>query len=195
MDIMGWLKTLNEKERFIRDMVLSNTISAAFQRAGVYRKGANKQEQVELDKQKRKFRENIGDYLIKLGEEFDSTSDHDERIKGLKRYIDTVGSHLLEKNKISLRREISFGVVQKLVNLYLKYLWCLRKCKRPPHCPIDAEILKKGKAEKFGPWTKIDEKKYKGVIEKIKETIKSDNLAGWELRTFNERNETYAQNI
>jgi len=37
--------------------------------------------------------------------------------------------------------EFLFGVAQKAVNIYLKYLWCANLDFRPPHCPFDYGII------------------------------------------------------
>ncbi|MGI9337238.1 MAG: hypothetical protein ACR2P4_01845, partial [Gammaproteobacteria bacterium] len=37
---------------------------------------------------------------------------------------------------------MKFGHVQKLLNKYLKYMWCAGKMPRPPACPFDGRILK-----------------------------------------------------
>ncbi|MCP5461878.1 MAG: hypothetical protein H7A34_01700 [bacterium] len=35
---------------------------------------------------------------------------------------------------------LRIGVTQKLINLYLKFLWCAKLIKQPPHCPIDGFV-------------------------------------------------------
>ena len=37
--------------------------------------------------------------------------------------------------------KLFFGVAQKALNIYLKYLWCSNFDVRPPHCPFDYDII------------------------------------------------------
>src|SRR3989338_9499852 len=110
---MEWSKLQNEKELFIRDMILSNTISAAFQRVkgGVYAK------EVTVE-QKGEFRKKIEKCLVVAEKECNSArdKDHYERIRD---FIKNTADPALKNGKLS------FGVAQKLVNLHLKYLWCM----------------------------------------------------------------------
>jgi hypothetical protein len=47
-----------------------------------------------------------------------------------------------------------YGVAQKLLNLFLKYLWCLGTIAEPPHCPVDRIIIGKT-CYKDKNWTEI----------------------------------------
>ena len=143
---MGWSKPLDEKESFLRREILSSTINGAFQHAGVYEEKPDRLRKSEWEEQKKDFRKKIGKYLDEVVEEYNPDKNHYERIR---MFVKTIKDPLLKKDK---NNEVSFGVAQKLVNLYLKYLWCLAKFNDiPPHCPIDAGILKKknGDAEEL----------------------------------------------
>ena len=48
-----------------------------------------------------------------------------------------------------------FGTAQKLLNLYLKYLWCLKEIKTPPHFPVDRRIQTEMKMT-ITNWTSLD---------------------------------------
>lgn len=85
------------------------------------------------------------------------------------------------------------GVTQKLINLYLKYLWCAGLVKQPPHCPIDGII--RDKAGLTYNWTSsdcIDD--YKKAIEELQTKTNGKTLSEWELEIFNDKEEefTYA---
>src|SRR5262245_47199684 len=57
------------------------------------------------------------------------------------RLIVDVADRLTAKLKPSLHKDrFRIGVSQKLVNLYLKYLWVAGLCPEPPHCPIDGIV-------------------------------------------------------
>lgn len=72
----SWCAHMNQKELFMRDEILRNTISAAFGRVGVYKKGKNKREKADQDKLKEDFRKDIGKYLIEIGESIIINNDH-----------------------------------------------------------------------------------------------------------------------
>ena len=82
------------------------------------------------------------------------------------------------------------GIAQKLVNLYLKYLWCAGLISEPPHCPIDGII--RDRAGLTYNWIKSDNiDEYKLAISEIRNLSNRDNLsiAEWELRNFSRRDE------
>lgn len=84
---------------------------------------------------------------------------------------------------------ITFGRVQKLLNLYLKYWWifgCNEKPK-PSHCPIDSIILGKIGWHKPTTWTMFDKDEYHEAIRLCKNKAGEMDLAEWELQTFRSR--------
>ena len=174
---MEWSKLQDEKELFIRDMILSNSISAAFQhvKGGVYTKEVTA-------KQKEEFRKKIEKYLVGVEKEYHQTSDknHCERIRD---FIKNTADDVALKNG-----ELSFGVAQKLVNLYLKYLWCMDKLGTPPHCPIDRFVIDNGcqHPHLYHPWTQMTQEKYVDAMNEIKQTAGNESLAVWELNLWND---------
>ena len=71
---------------------------------------------------------------------------------------------------------LRFGISQKAFNLYLKYLWRLRKItKEPPHCPIDEIVLRIGGLA--GSWTKSDNREqYMDWIDWLRMRAQRKNL-------------------
>jgi len=180
---MEWSKLSDKKNSFIkRDVILSNTISAAFSQAIVYRvykEKPEKQSRRQWGEQKEKFRENIENCLVEIAEKYDPVNNnHSERILNFKEKIenDATNSSVLKDGKIS------FGRAQKLVNMYLKYLWCLGKFDIPPHCPIDRGILGEIGLED-PPWTspKFTKEKYEEVINRCEKIAYPLPLSVWEL--------------
>lgn len=160
--------------------MFSNTIQGAFQRVGtVYPKHWNDDERI-------KFRFELRNKLDELAENY-STKDTstDEHLKNLD-YL----TRCLEKWGL---QNHSFGIAQKLLNLYLKYLWCIGDIHTPPHCPIDsrilAEVSKIQKVPKISsiPWSKMDRKTYESIINLI-----PNNISEWELDVFNDTNQYHA---
>lgn len=89
--------------------------------------------------------------------------------------------------EIAEKTGVTFGVAQKLLNLYLKYLWCLGEIDTPPHCPVDSRILVTVGLPNVR-WSKMDKGVYKNIIARIKEVADESgfaNMSEWELETFN----------
>jgi|GEM_PF-662235 len=81
------------------------------------------------------------------------------------------------------------GTSQKLLNLVLKYLWCIGEIEVPHHCPIDSIIIKKFNPTSNTSWTQLDSIiEYKEYIDAIRELIgKNTSIAKWELEVWNRR--------
>jgi hypothetical protein len=86
------------------------------------------------------------------------------------------------------------GIAQKIINLFLKYMWSLGRIPEPCHCPIDgivkSKILKENPAVKLADWTalnSIDE--YKSYINIIKELSSKNGIsvARWEYENWQRR--------
>ena len=100
-------------------------------------------------------------------------------------------SYLVKKfNSNNFRFNI--GHSQKLINILLKYYWCLGWLKNePPHCPLDRIVLSKAQIKTEGKtpsWTKMDSiEDYKKYIKEIKKIADPKSIAIWELEIFNRR--------
>ena len=71
-----------------------------------------------------------------------------------------------------------YGVAQKLLNLSLKYHWCLGRITEPPHCPVDRLIINRTDLRDKVNWTEIrEEEQYRIVIAAIKRVAKGQSLA------------------
>ena len=151
------------------------------------------------EKDKEDFKKDISKMLIHV-----STRDtsHIEKIKTLQVQISEKWKDVLFEHEKSrppyLKNQtggwFTFGRAQKLLNLYLKYQWVFNQPQSidpPPHCPIDAIILREIKW--LGPpWTspEFTEEKYRKAIEHCEERAREEekSLAVWELCVFNNRN-------
>ena len=79
------------------------------------------------------------------------------------------------------------GIAQKLLNLQLKYLWCLGNIPEPPHCPVDRVMINKTRLKGKVAWTKIkDLNSYQQVIAALKEAARPTglSLAKWEFEAY-----------
>jgi len=113
-----------------------------------------------------------------------SEADHVANIQSLVNFGTTEGGRLLGPDGYR------FGVAQKLLNLLLKYLWCLGLVAEPPHCPVDRIVLAKTTLRNKLNWTEIKTaEKYNEAINAIR--IVSNyarlSLPEWELRFYSRR--------
>jgi hypothetical protein len=139
------------------------------------------------DKQKSKLKSDIRKFIEKDIEPLYFYGNYEET------------KHIENINKISLKSEghadilnngkFNFGVSQKLLNLYLKYLWCLDRIPEPPHFPVDRRIQENIKLTPIVSCTKFkDEIDFMKVIDYLKGIKKpNDSLAQFELKNFERR--------
>lgn len=180
------------KDKFLNSEIWNLTFQGGFQRANIYKEDVSEKLRKEFREQLRAYIEALVEikYIVEVSEE-----EHIKNIKGIVKFS--------EINKINERTiPINFGVAQKLLNLYLKYIWCLGKLEFAPiHFPVDRimqEILNK-EAVKLGfpknelkAWTKYeDEVEYLKVIrlaENVRQSKYNDlSLAEMELEIFERR--------
>lgn len=124
METKGQITT--NKNNFLIDEIWLLTFGGAFQRSKVYTN-------TKLDKTK--FRNGLRSHI----ENLISMCYHKE--VNAKEPLNNINT-LITKS-IELVNPINFGVAQKLLNLHLKYLWCLNKIPEPPHFPVDRRIQEK----------------------------------------------------
>lgn len=121
----------------------------------------------------------------------------------LRKSIDSVGSttivdyignlqndimNVKEYKEILREGQITFGTLQKIVNLYLKYLWVAGRLgvKVPPHCPVDSQVLKAIKWQGVS-WREMEKKDYERAIRGIANKTSEDgfqSIAEWELENW-----------
>jgi len=167
------------KQDFINNEFWVLTFGAAFQHAGVYAPNVDA-------RTKAIFRLGIVTKIEMLVLEEYSTmmvgsEDHMANLLWLKDWIDEVFPQVLRGYEIKL------GVVQKLLNMYLKYQWCNGNIQEPPHCPFDRKIISElGFKYKERPvWTKINTiEEYMELVEAAERMAVDKTLSQWELETF-----------
>ena len=174
------------KRTFINSEIWSLTIGGAFQRANVYKPNV-------LEKDKKEFKSMLKGYIdntIVPSYKQGSVSDtiHIENIESLQQHTTAFG-------KLLTNGQFNFGVSQKLLNLYLKYLWCLGIIPEPPHFPVDRIIQQKLKYKPIIAWTKIEtSKEYMSIVNFARTKINSkdefyNSLAVIELNLFSRRHD------
>ncbi len=111
--------------------------NASVQRAELYRDGKErKSEQVRL------FRGRVVTYLSseiipRYRANEIAKDQHYKCIEELIAYSNDLGSNVLGQ------LGYKYGIAQKLLNLALKYYWCLGEIAEPPHCPVDRIVIDK----------------------------------------------------
>ena len=158
------------------------SFGGAFQRANVYKSKIN-----EL------ARKNFRGSLIELMEKYVKEKYETRKIDGQEhcKNIEELCKAISNKwGDILKNKRFRIGVCQKLLNLYLKYLWCVGLIEEPPHCPIDRTIIAKCPAIGNINWPEIDDINiYKKIIFEINANARNSNLtvAQWELKNFQRR--------
>lgn len=79
---------------------------------------------------------------------------------------------------------LRFGVAQKVVNLYLKYMWVADFIGKPPHCPIDGLIAQKAASINYRWTTSDSEADYLQAVAALRAKAGRQDLADWELAQF-----------
>lgn len=114
------------KARFLKNEIWRLTISGAFQRANVYLPDTD-------ENVSKTFRDGLRVLIVGIAEEYKVVVSEDVHLNNIMKVSDfedgcLEGGHL------------NYGVSQKVLNLYLKYLWCLDLIPIPPHFPVDSRI-------------------------------------------------------
>lgn len=179
---------MNIKElqnKFIDEEIWILTFGGAFQRAEIYKK--DNLSNAEREKTRTLFRDKIKQYIKdEITPQYEKIIDENKHIQNIEKFSEWSKRFSLILNGGYL----NIGVSQKLINLYLKYLWSLNLIKTPPHCPFDRIIITKLGYTNPPSWTKLDDiHQYKEFVLKAREKAKKENLsiAEWELNVFQRR--------
>ncbi len=116
-------------------------------------------------------------YKVRLG-----ADDHVANIASLCAWSQNALASVLQGNGLT------FGVAQKLINLVLKYFWCLGWIPEPPHCPVDSSVVQAlGPQTSVTSWSTMSEPEYVDIIQAIGgiSHLSGDSIAEWELELWN----------
>ena len=174
------------KEDFINKEIWMLTFGASFQRAYAYVDNASNDTKVLFKNNTTVFVENM------LAQYKTATVTDRQHIDNIKAVSDSSKKY----SEIFNGGKINFGIAQKMLNLYLKYQWCLGNIDEPPHFPVDRIIQQKlnEQAKVKGlpklellPWTQFkDEAHYSKVINHAR-ALKILTPAKLELKLFQRR--------
>lgn len=173
------------KMKFLRGQAITNSINAAFQRGCVYAKGldVNNPGRDRVRRELVRYLEDLVKENYKSGTP--SWDEHCSNIEDLADYM----TNRFKLDGILRDNRFRIGTAQKVLNLYLKYLWCLEDgFAEPPHCPLDRPIIARTglKGDEYD-WTKLDKiAAYRTIIEQCRELARAENLSlpQWELENW-----------
>jgi len=140
-------------------------------------------------KMKNEIRQFLMDYYIQIKQKNKiSEKSHIKKIIDLSNIISSKYKDILFKKRLRI------GISQKLINLWLKYLWVINLIPEPYHCPIDSivryKLERNNKNIDFRDWTEMDNiTDYLSYISEIKKISKLVELtvAKWELKYWKRR--------
>lgn len=168
------------KSDFLNNEIWTLTFGAAFQRARVY-----SSEDVK-EKKKEAFKQDMRSFVESLIPEYKETRmSEDRHLENIQSLSDASTKH----KDILTGGRMNFGISQKMLNLYLKYIWCLGEIETPPHFPLDRRIQELV-GLKPEAWTQMDSKdKYLEVVNRIRQVAdaRGKSLAEFELEVFERR--------
>ncbi|HUT83881.1 MAG TPA: hypothetical protein VMX95_04455 [Thermodesulfobacteriota bacterium] len=174
---------MSDKQQFITNELWILAWAGSVQRAKLYKEDVDS-----TSKEVNKFREDVIGFvrmnLIPQYIEGCTEEQHYRNIDDLISHANMVDPGILNESGYK------YGVAQKLLNLALKYYWCLGLIKEPPHCPVDRIVISKTKHNGKINWTQITERlQYQKVIEEIKVLANRNQLSIplWELRVYSRR--------
>ncbi|MCK4403823.1 MAG: hypothetical protein KAW02_01910 [candidate division Zixibacteria bacterium] len=163
-------------DEFIKKIILRRTIQAAFQRGKVYPDGLSQKARDEL-------KNSIKEELVRISGKYVNEVSEEKHLKN----IEVLSQTIIRKHKRKLKNgRLRIGTAQKLLNVFIKFLWCLGEAKEPEHCPIDRIVLTEIKSDhKWTDLQSIDE--YKEVISEIRMHIDNESVARWEWKLWNRK--------
>lgn len=169
-----------QKEEFLINEIGTLSILGGFGRANIYKGGVGEND-------KNSFRRFIRKLLEQYGKRYHSGNISEEthfmNIEKFSTEVTAACGRLLKGNRFRI------GVAQKVVNLYLKYLWVLGLIPgEPPHCPFDSQIIGKLSLPDniCKKWTKCDHLEcYRVMVEHAKRCAGSKSITEWELGVWN----------
>jgi hypothetical protein len=84
--------------------------------------------------------------------------------------------------------EFRYGISQKIINVFLKFLWVSGEIDVPPHAPYDGIIQGRLKGKKLEHWTEItDFSQYELFVNAAKAVAQDNDIAAWELIEWNKK--------
>ena len=176
----------HQKNEFLQNEIIFLTFLGGFQHAKIYKESTK-------EKHRGDVKIYIRNELKKLNEIYKNPIDEEAHIKNIIKFADKLSNKFPD---LLVNNRFRIGISQKIINLYLKYIWTLGLIGEPPHCPFDSiiinEMATKGEREvRDIRFTKMDsEKDYRKLITAAKVVSSNEgcnSIAEWELNVFERR--------
>jgi hypothetical protein len=174
------------KRKFLHGQIFSLAIMGGFQRGGgIYGENINDKDKKYIKDSIREFmKEFLGEYQKRAKKELDNFV-----ISKVKELADDITEHHRDNLK---GRRFRIGTSQKIIGLYLKYMWVVGTIKTPPPvCPFDRSVINVLGLKKATNWTKMDDfEEYNQWINAARDKARKDgfeNIALWELKFWQEK--------
>jgi hypothetical protein len=117
---------------------------------------------------------------------------YEERVGDLAHFIrirDLANALQNEHPTVLAAGRMRIGILQKALNLYLKYLWTWGRVDMPPHCPFDKMVIDAVPFDgmvttrtTWRPWTRRDSlEEYERLVTAARVVAGTVRLAEWEL--------------
>jgi len=158
--------------------------NASVQHAALYKNGAWQSQRNEIDVFRSKIISHVKTKILPQYSTMVGEQQHCENIKDLIDYANKIDAGLLGENGYK------YGIAQKVLNLSLKYYWCLELIQEPPHCPVDKIVIDKTIYRGKVNWTQmLTEEEYLKVISAIRAIAERErsSIAQWELNNYERR--------
>lgn len=128
------------------------------------------------------FRNALREKLDEVSRKYKSIITDEEHLSNIKNLSDDLTSrfhHCLRNGRFRI------GIAQKALNLYLKYLWCVKLIAPPPHCPFDSIVISYLPDCSDLNWTSIDTiEDYKRLVRSAQTIANDKSLPVWELEIW-----------
>lgn len=172
----------NPKQTFLHNEIWLLTFGGAFQHAKIYKKEAS-------EKERAIFRNGLKAFVVEhIVPQYETSLTEEAHVLN----IEAIVVFSEKWHKILNGGKLLIGVSQKILNLALKYYWCLGEIAMPPHCPLDRIIQQKGlKSKNPVSWTSMDDMDiYLRLMHQIRNVAeeKGQSIAEWELEVFERSN-------
>lgn len=189
------------KTTFIEETRVANAINDATKiRRGrlVFAKTTTPEE--EEEPRREEFRLELGLKLREYAKEYTVVVEDEPHIANIR----DLGKYLSDNYQDILNdHELVFGVAQKALNVYLKYLWCVDGTTIPPHCPFDNIVLKEIRPRKIRNqsytfeerWTHANENQYRDWVALARDKAGQKSLSVWELEVWQAAQERAREKI
>ena len=158
--------------------------NASVQHAALYKSGMWQSQRNEINLFRSRVINHVKTKVLPQYSTMVGEPQHCKNIKDLIDFANKIEAGLLGENGYK------YGVAQKVLNLSLKYYWCLGQIQEPPHCPVDKIVIDKTIYRGKINWTQmLAEEEYLKVISAIRSLAEQQrfSIAQWELNNYERR--------